>query len=102
MAGILNGGGALLISFAPPFPLVVVGLCLMGFGAGFYEACLTSVISHVSTFSESNLHHVLIHFVQFEDSRLMNIIYAFAGVSRLFDPFLVSLHLPYFPARSSK
>ncbi|KAJ1308038.1 hypothetical protein OPQ81_002106 [Rhizoctonia solani] len=62
MAALLNGGGALLISFAPPFPLVIVGLCLMGFGAGFYEACLTSVISH------------------FEDSRLMNIIYAFAGL----------------------
>ncbi|KAL5634478.1 hypothetical protein ACGC1H_002512 [Rhizoctonia solani] len=71
MAAILNGGGALLISFAPPFPLVVVGLCLMGFGAGFYEACLTSVISH------------------FEDGRLMNIIYAFAGLSQLVSPFVI-------------
>ncbi|CAE7060503.1 unnamed protein product [Rhizoctonia solani] len=71
MAGILNGGGALLISFAPPFPLVVVGLCLMGFGAGFYEACLTSVISH------------------FEDGRLMNIIYAFAGLGALVSPFVI-------------
>ncbi|CAE6510912.1 unnamed protein product [Rhizoctonia solani] len=71
MAGILNGGGALLISFAPPFPLVAVGLCLMGFGAGFYEACLTSVISH------------------FEDGRLMNIIYAFAGLGALVAPFVI-------------
>ncbi|KAJ1308039.1 hypothetical protein OPQ81_002106 [Rhizoctonia solani] len=71
MAALLNGGGALLISFAPPFPLVIVGLCLMGFGAGFYEACLTSVISH------------------FEDSRLMNIIYAFAGLGALISPFII-------------
>jgi hypothetical protein len=48
MAGALYGGGALLISFAPPFPVVIIGLTLMGFGGGFYEACLTSVVSHVS------------------------------------------------------
>ncbi|KAG8732409.1 hypothetical protein FRC11_013867 [Ceratobasidium sp. 423] len=71
MAGALNGGGALLISFAPPFPLVVVGLCLMGFGGGFYEACLTSVVSH------------------FEDSRLMNFIYACAGLGALVAPFVI-------------
>ncbi|CAE6406668.1 unnamed protein product [Rhizoctonia solani] len=61
MAGALYGGGSLLISFAPPFPAVMVGLCLMGFGGGFYEASLTSVVSH------------------FEDSRFMNILYAFFG-----------------------
>lgn len=55
MAGVLYGGGALLISFAPPFPVVVVGLCLMGFGGGFYEACLTTVVSHVSAFSPRHL-----------------------------------------------
>ncbi|CAE6455916.1 unnamed protein product [Rhizoctonia solani] len=71
MAAVLNGGGALLITFAPPFPFVVVGLCLMGFGGGFYEACLTSVISH------------------FEDSRLMNVIYAFAGLGALVSPFII-------------
>ncbi|CAE6538525.1 unnamed protein product [Rhizoctonia solani] len=71
MAGALNGGGALLISFAPPFPLVIVGLCLMGFGGGFYEACLTSVVSH------------------FEDSRLMNFIYACAGLGALVAPFVI-------------
>ncbi|KEP52042.1 MFS transporter [Rhizoctonia solani 123E] len=68
MAGVLYAGGALLISFAPPFPAVVVGLCLMGFGGGFYEACLTGVVSH------------------FEDSRFMNIVYAFSG---LVSPFII-------------
>ncbi|KEP52041.1 MFS transporter [Rhizoctonia solani 123E] len=38
---------------------------------GFYEACLTSVISH------------------FEDGRLMNIIYAFAGLGALVSPFVI-------------
>ncbi|KDN40756.1 hypothetical protein RSAG8_07931, partial [Rhizoctonia solani AG-8 WAC10335] len=71
MAGIFYGGGSLLISFAPPFPLVMVGLCLMGFGGGFYEACLTSVISH------------------FENSRFMNILYAFFGLGALVSPFVI-------------
>ncbi|CAE6441808.1 unnamed protein product [Rhizoctonia solani] len=71
MAGILYGGGSLLISFAPPFPVVMVGLCLMGFGGGFYEACLTSVISH------------------FENIRFMNILYAFFGLGALVSPFVV-------------
>ncbi|CAE6479580.1 unnamed protein product [Rhizoctonia solani] len=70
-AGVFYAGGALLISFAPPFPLVVVGLCLMGLGGGFYEACLTSVASH------------------FEDSRFMNIVYAFSGLGALVSPFIV-------------
>ncbi|KAH7341363.1 major facilitator superfamily domain-containing protein [Rhizoctonia solani] len=71
MAGVLYGGGSLLISFAPPFPVVMVGLCLMGFGGGFYEACLTSVISH------------------FENSRFMNILYAFFGLGALVSPFVI-------------
>ncbi|KAG8690190.1 hypothetical protein FRC11_013253, partial [Ceratobasidium sp. 423] len=71
MAGILYGGGSLLISFAPPFPVVVAGLCLMGFGGGFYEACLTSVVSH------------------FENSRFMNILYAFFGLGALVSPFII-------------
>ncbi|KDN38429.1 hypothetical protein RSAG8_09523, partial [Rhizoctonia solani AG-8 WAC10335] len=71
MDGALYAGGALLISFAPPFPVVVVGLCLMGFGGGFYEACLTSVVSH------------------FEDSRFMNIVYAFSGLGALVSPFVI-------------
>ncbi|CAE6480685.1 unnamed protein product [Rhizoctonia solani] len=62
IAGILYAGGSLLISFAPPFPFVIAGLGLMGFGGGFYEACLTSVVSH------------------FENSRFMNILYAFFGL----------------------
>ncbi|KAG8732410.1 hypothetical protein FRC11_013868 [Ceratobasidium sp. 423] len=71
MAGALYGGGALLISFAPPFPVLIVGLCLMGFGGGFYEACLTSVVSH------------------FEDSRFMNIAFAFSGLGALVSPFII-------------
>ncbi|ELU37324.1 MFS_1 domain-containing protein [Rhizoctonia solani AG-1 IA] len=66
MASALHGSGALLISFAPPFPVVVIGLTLMGFGGGFYEACLTSVVSH--------------------DNRFMNIMYAFSG---LVSPFVI-------------
>ncbi|ELU37325.1 MFS_1 domain-containing protein [Rhizoctonia solani AG-1 IA] len=64
LAGALYAGGSLLISFAPPFPAVMVGLCFMGFGAGFYEAALTSVVSH------------------FEDNRYMNILY-------LVSPFII-------------
>ncbi|KAF8676878.1 Major Facilitator Superfamily [Rhizoctonia solani] len=71
MASALHGSGALLISFAPPFPVVVIGLTLMGFGGGFYEACLTSVVSH------------------FEDNRFMNIMYAFSGLGALVSPFVI-------------
>lgn len=48
-AGFLYASGSLIISFAPPFPVVMAGLVLMGLGGGFYEASLTSVISHVSS-----------------------------------------------------
>ncbi|CAE6538520.1 unnamed protein product [Rhizoctonia solani] len=71
MAGALYSSGALLMSFAPPFPVLIVGLCLMGFGGGFYEACLTSVVSH------------------FEDSRFMNIAFAFSGLGALVSPFII-------------
>ncbi|KAJ3510942.1 hypothetical protein NLJ89_g4387 [Agrocybe chaxingu] len=70
-AGLLHAGGSLLIAFAPPFPLVMVGLTIMGLGNGFYEACLTSVIAH------------------FENSRFMNIIYSFFGVGALSAPFII-------------
>ncbi|KAF8704630.1 Major Facilitator Superfamily, partial [Rhizoctonia solani] len=73
LAGALYAGGSLLISFAPPFPAVMVGLCFMGFGAGFYEATLTSVVSH------------------FEDNRYMNILYAFPGLYYWFPFVLTSL-----------
>ncbi|KAL5634553.1 hypothetical protein ACGC1H_002561 [Rhizoctonia solani] len=71
IAGLLYAGGSLLISFAPPFPFVIAGLGLMGFGGGFYEACLTSVVSH------------------FDNSRFMNILYAFFGVGQLVSPFII-------------
>lgn len=71
LAGLLYAGGSLLISFSPPFPAVIAGLALMGFGGGFYEACLTSVVSH------------------FENSRFMNILYAFFGLGALVSPFII-------------
>ncbi|KAJ1307963.1 hypothetical protein OPQ81_002040 [Rhizoctonia solani] len=71
IAGLLYAAGSLLISLAPPFPLVIAGLGLMGFGGGFYEACLTSVVSH------------------FENSRFMNILYAFFGFGALVSPFII-------------
>ncbi|CAA7261252.1 unnamed protein product [Cyclocybe aegerita] len=70
-AGVLYAGGSLLIAFAPPFPLVMVALTVMGFGNGFYEACLTSVVAH------------------FENSRFMNIVYSFFGVGALSAPFII-------------
>ncbi|KAF8599583.1 MFS general substrate transporter [Ceratobasidium sp. AG-I] len=70
-AGCLYASGSLLISFAPPFPAVMAGLVLMGLGGGFYEASLTSVISH------------------FENSKFMNILYAFFGLGALVAPFIV-------------
>ncbi|QRW18318.1 major facilitator superfamily transporter [Rhizoctonia solani] len=71
IAGLLYAGGSLLISFAPPFPLVITGLGLMGFGGGFYEACLTSIVSH------------------FDNSKFMNILYAFFGLGALVSPFII-------------
>ncbi|KAG9084111.1 hypothetical protein FS749_005499 [Ceratobasidium sp. UAMH 11750] len=71
LAGCLYASGSLLISFAPPFPAVVAGLVLMGLGGGFYEACLTSVVSH------------------FESSKFMNILYAFFGLGALISPFII-------------
>ncbi|KAJ3515209.1 hypothetical protein NLJ89_g1911 [Agrocybe chaxingu] len=70
-AGVLYTFGCLLIAFAPPFPLVMVGLTSMGFGNGFYEACLTSVVAH------------------FENSIFMNIVYSFFGVGALSAPFII-------------
>ncbi|KAJ3509778.1 hypothetical protein NLJ89_g5037 [Agrocybe chaxingu] len=70
-AGLLYAGGSLLIAFAPPFPLVMIGLIIMGFGGGFYEACLTSIVAH------------------FENSRFMNILYSFFGIGALSAPFII-------------
>ncbi|KAG9119805.1 hypothetical protein FRC07_004979 [Ceratobasidium sp. 392] len=71
LAGLLYASGSLLITFAPPFPAVVAGLVLMGLGGGFYEACLTSVVSH------------------FESSKFMNVLYAFFGLGALVSPFII-------------
>ncbi|CAE6465599.1 unnamed protein product [Rhizoctonia solani] len=89
MAGSLYAGGSLLISFAPPFPVVMAGLCLMGLGGGFYEACLTSVVSHVSMVSIAALLFALGRFEKFENSRFMNILYAFFGLGALVSPFII-------------
>ncbi|CAE6363149.1 unnamed protein product [Rhizoctonia solani] len=89
MAGTLYGGGSLLISFAPPFPAVMVGLCLMGFGGGFYEACLTSVISHVRSFIIFESPYSRATLRKFENSRFMNILYAFFGLGALVSPFVI-------------
>lgn len=39
-------GGCLALSFAPPFPVFILALVLLGFGCGQYDASLTTVISH--------------------------------------------------------
>ncbi|CAE6465982.1 unnamed protein product [Rhizoctonia solani] len=82
----LAGFGGYLLSCALNSVLQsVIGTChvlLMAgvFGSGalshglwrsFYEACLTSVVSH------------------FEDSRFMNIVYAFSGLGALVSPFII-------------
>ncbi|CEL55801.1 Bypass of stop codon protein 6 OS=Saccharomyces cerevisiae (strain ATCC 204508 / S288c) GN=BSC6 PE=1 SV=1 [Rhizoctonia solani AG-1 IB] len=71
MAGFWYATGAMLIAFAPPFPVVMIGLMLMGIGGGFYDTCLTGVISH------------------FESTKLMNIFYSFFGFGSLVSPFIV-------------
>ncbi|CUA69041.1 hypothetical protein RSOLAG22IIIB_08291 [Rhizoctonia solani] len=71
MAGFWYASGSLLIAFAPPFPAVIAGLVLMGLGGGFYDTCLTSVVSH------------------FESTKLMNVFYSFFGFGSLLSPFII-------------
>ncbi|CAE6427443.1 unnamed protein product [Rhizoctonia solani] len=71
MAGFWYASGSLLIAFAPPFPTVIAGLVLMGLGGGFYDTCLTSVVSH------------------YESTKLMNIFYSFFGFGSLVSPFII-------------
>ncbi|CAA7261270.1 unnamed protein product [Cyclocybe aegerita] len=71
IAGVCYGGGSLLIAFAPPFPLVIVGLTLAGLGGGFCDASLTSVVAH------------------FDSNRFMNMLYVFFGVGALSSPFVI-------------
>ncbi|KAF8753505.1 Rab-protein geranylgeranyltransferase [Rhizoctonia solani] len=54
-----------------PFPTRDNWAWLMGFGGGFYEACLTSIVSH------------------FDNSKFMNILYAFFGLGALVSPFII-------------
>ncbi|QRV90112.1 major facilitator superfamily transporter [Ceratobasidium sp. AG-Ba] len=71
IGGCCYGGGSLLISFAPPFPAVAGGLVLMGLGGGAYEACMSSVISHL------------------DNSKYMNMLYASFGLGSLVSPFII-------------
>ncbi|CAE6424734.1 unnamed protein product [Rhizoctonia solani] len=71
MAGFWYAIGSLLIAFAPPFPAVMAGLVLMGLGGGFYDTCLTSVVSH------------------FESTKLMSVFYSFFGFGSLVSPFII-------------
>ncbi|KAG8692864.1 hypothetical protein FRC09_010896 [Ceratobasidium sp. 395] len=88
LAGCLYASGSLLITFAPPFPAVVAGLVLMGLGGGFYEACLTSVVSYVSFF-EVMTEVVLNTVPKFESSKFMNVLYSFFGLGALVSPFII-------------
>jgi fucose permease len=38
--------GCTALSTAPPFPVFVVSLGFLGFGAGIYDAAITTVVSH--------------------------------------------------------
>ncbi|CAE6363116.1 unnamed protein product [Rhizoctonia solani] len=71
MAGFWYAIGSLLLAFAPPFPVVIIGLVLMGLGGGFYDTCLTGVVS------------------QFESTNIMNIFYSFFGFGSLISPFII-------------
>ncbi|KAG8738969.1 hypothetical protein FRC10_006301 [Ceratobasidium sp. 414] len=77
IAGCCYAAGSLLISFAPPFPAVTAGLVLMGLGAGAYEACMSSVISH--TYADGEL----------DNSKFMNMLYASFGLGSLVAPFII-------------
>lgn len=42
----LSSAGCLIISFAPPYPVFVIGLSLLGGGSGTFDSNLTTVVSH--------------------------------------------------------
>ncbi|GAA5969714.1 hypothetical protein JCM3765_001215 [Sporobolomyces pararoseus] len=63
--------GCLTLSFAPPFPVFVVALAFLGFGAGIYDAAITTVVSH------------------FESQSMMSFMYAFFGIGAMISPIIV-------------
>ena len=38
--------GSLVLALAPPFPVFICSLSSLGFGAGMYDAAITTVVSH--------------------------------------------------------
>lgn len=63
--------GCLTLSFAPLFPVFVVALAFLGFGAGIYDAAITTVVSH------------------FESQAMMSSMYAFFGIGAMISPIIV-------------
>lgn len=63
--------GCIALSFAPPFPVFIVALAFLGFGAGIYDAAITTVVSH------------------FESQSMMSSMYAFFGIGAMISPIIV-------------
>lgn len=47
VAGGFMTSGCLILAVAPPYPIFVSSLALLGFGSGLYDAALTTVVSYV-------------------------------------------------------
>ncbi|GAA6006814.1 hypothetical protein JCM11491_003191 [Sporobolomyces phaffii] len=63
--------GSLALSFAPPFPVFIVALAFVGFGAGIYDAAISTVVAH------------------FESQALMSGMYSFFGIGAMFSPIII-------------
>ncbi|GAA6062525.1 hypothetical protein JCM10212_001575 [Sporobolomyces blumeae] len=63
--------GCLALTFAPPFAVFILALAFLGFGAGIYDAAITTVISHA------------------ESQALMSCMYAFFGIGAMFSPIII-------------
>ncbi|GAA5941255.1 MFS transporter [Sporobolomyces koalae] len=63
--------GCVALSLAPPFPAFIIALAFLGFGAGIYDAAITTVVSH------------------FESQAMMSCMYAFFGIGAFFSPIII-------------
>ncbi|GAA5902344.1 uncharacterized protein JCM6883_001375 [Sporobolomyces salmoneus] len=71
VAAAAMSSGCIALTFAPPFPVFIVALAFLGFGAGIYDVSVSVVVAH------------------FESQAMMSCMYAFFGIGAMFSPIVI-------------